>query len=158
MNLRTRPALDLPTLLGMFLFAQAGDSPLAYGNLKQRLRAAVEKDPMDAVLATVIGGSFLFYLAERGINPKVKSPWDALVFVSTCLSVGYADTFARTPAGKAIATAVMTFGPALSSKILDAPGAGSEAPPLTPEMLRIQGIIADKLDAILVEMKRNRVA
>lgn len=150
-----RPALDLPTLLGMFLFAQAGDSPLAYGNLKTRLRAAVEKDPMDAVLATVLGGSFLFYVAERGVNPKIKSPYDALVFVSTCLSVGYADSFARTPAGKAIATAVMTFGPAMSARILDQPGGQAEAPVLTPEMLRIQGVIADKLEAILQEMRKK---
>ena len=129
---------------------RSSDSPLSYGKLKTDLRAAVERDPMDAVLATVLGGSFLFYLAERSVNPKIKSPWDALVFVSTCLSVGYADSFARTPAGKAIATAVMTFGPALSARVLDAPGG---TPDLSPEMLRVQGVIAEKLEAILGELR-----
>jgi hypothetical protein len=62
-------------------------------------------------------------LAEKQKNPKVNSYYDALVFISTCMSVGYANVFAVTNAGKAIATAVMTFGPALSARALEPPGA-----------------------------------
>jgi hypothetical protein len=90
----------------------------AYESLKRELRAAVERDPFDATVVTVLGGALLFYQAEKGHNPKVATYWDALVFISTCMSVGYADVFARTPAGKAIASAVMTIGPSLSATML----------------------------------------
>ena len=93
----------------------------AYQALKGGLRAAMARDPFDTTVATVIAASALFYLAEKDHNPKVQSYWEALVFIPTCLSVGYADVFARTPVGKAIASAVMTVGPAMSGSILDAP-------------------------------------
>jgi hypothetical protein len=88
-------------------------------------------------------------LAERDENPKVTSYWDALVFVSTCLSVGYADVFARTPAGKAIAAAIMTFGPALSGAALD-PSASEKVP---DEAIAVQRAILGKLDQLLVVMR-----
>ena len=44
----------------------------------------------------------LFYAAEKDVNPKVRTIWDASIYVTTCLSVGYADIFARTPVGKLI--------------------------------------------------------
>jgi hypothetical protein len=104
----------------------------------------------------------------------VETYWDALVFVSTCLSVGYADVFARTPAGKAIAAAVMTLGPAMSGAMLDParaagcqPDTAGEAdkigrradgtPALSPsESIAVQRIIVDKLEAILVELRALR--
>jgi hypothetical protein len=94
---------------------------LTYASLKNTLRAAATKDPVDALATLVLGGSYLFYMAEKGKNPKVKTYTDALLFISTCLSVGYADVFARTETGKAIASVVMTFGPALSARALDPP-------------------------------------
>lgn len=90
--------------------------------LPARIRATIDASPAESIAATVLGAAWLFFLAERGANPKVRTFLDALVFVTTCLSVGYADTFARTPAGKAIASALMTFGPALSARALDAGG------------------------------------
>src|ERR1700760_3045415 len=92
-----------------------------YEALKNSLREGVARDPLDALVVTVLGGSFLFYMAEKDENPKGKTYWDALVYISTCLSVGYADIFARTKAGQAIATAIMTVGPAMAAKALDAP-------------------------------------
>ena len=126
-------------------------------------------NPFDATVVTVLGGSFLFYVAEKGHNPKVETYWDALVFISTCLSVGYADMFARTPAGKAIASAVMTFGPAMSGALLERPAAASEAgegkkepkealAEAPGELLAVQRLIVEKLDAILVELKAGRAA
>jgi hypothetical protein len=91
--------------------------------LRDEARSLAQKDPIDTLVTVVLGGSYLFYLAEKGKNPKVKSYYDALVFISTCLSVGYSDIFARTDAGKAIASFVMTFGPALSTRALDPPPA-----------------------------------
>ncbi len=102
----------------------------SYGTLKNGLRALAVRDPVDTLATVVLGGSYLFYLAEKGKNPKVASFYDALLFISTCLSVGYADVFAKTDAGKAIASFVMTFGPALSARALDSPAA--ETPPVTP--------------------------
>lgn len=65
--------------------------------------------------------SVLFLLAERGYNPKVNDIYDAMVYCSTCFSVGYGDIFARTPLGKLIGTTLMTIGPAITNKFLDGP-------------------------------------
>jgi hypothetical protein len=69
--------------------------------------------------ATVALSALLFYTAERRHNPKVNDLWDAAIYCSTCLSVGYGDIFAKTPLGKIIGTTLMTIGPALSGATLD---------------------------------------
>jgi hypothetical protein len=135
--------------------AGASGGELSYAALKEELTTTIRRDPFDATVATVLGGSFLFFMAEKGNNPKVETYWDALVFVSTCLSVGYADVFARTPAGKAIASAVMTLGPAMSAALLDGPAKeqgmkNAEAP---AELVALQRVIVEKLDAILEQLK-----
>jgi|SRR6185312_14146569 len=126
------------------------NSELSYTALKTALRDGVARDPLDALVVTVLGGSFLFYVAEKDVNPKVKTYWDALVYVSTCLSVGYADIFAKTPQGQAIATAIMTIGPAMAAKALDPPAAQQS----DAQSLAVQQTIAEKLDAILCELKK----
>jgi hypothetical protein len=122
-----------------------------YASLKTELRSAVTRDPFDAMMMVVLGGAFLFYLAEVGRNPKVRTYWDALVFISTCASVGYADVFAQTPAGKALASAVMTIGPALSGAVFDAPNGGAKES-LSPEVIALHRAIVDKLEAILLAL------
>jgi voltage-gated potassium channel len=87
------------------------------------LASQARKHPVESLVSVVLGASYLFYLVEKGKNPKVKSFYDALTFVSTCLSVGYSNIFACTDTGKAIASFVMTFGPALSTRALDPPPA-----------------------------------
>jgi voltage-gated potassium channel len=67
----------------------------------------------------VCAAAALFLCAEEGHNPSVKTYWDALHYVSTSLSVGYANIFPVTPAGKAIGAVVQMLGPALSSRALD---------------------------------------
>jgi voltage-gated potassium channel len=52
-------------------------------------------------------------------NPSVKTYWDALHYVSTSLSVGYANIFPVTQAGKAIGAVVQMLGPALSARALE---------------------------------------
>jgi hypothetical protein len=65
--------------------------------------------------------TLLFYAAERDHNHKVNDIWDSLIYCSTCISVGYADIFPRTPIGKIIGSLLMTIGPALAAKSLDGP-------------------------------------
>ena len=128
----------------------------AWSALKTDVRAAVTRDPLDAALATALGGAWLFWLAERDTNPKVTSFWDALVFVTTCMSVGYADVFARTDSGKAIAAFVMTIGPTLTSKLLEAPAAETQA--AAREEAEVQRAILARLDAIHAALSRPTAA
>ena len=138
--------LLLQTLGGTLGGASLGES---YTSAKTRLRDAVRKDPIDANLSFLVGASALFYLAEKGNNPKVNTYFDALVYTTTCLSVGYADVFARTETGKLVGSIIMTVGPALSGMLLDPP-AGEPDPDA-----QIQAAILEKLEAILVELKRT---
>jgi voltage-gated potassium channel len=87
--------------------------------LKHGIRDGYTKDPMGSTVATVLVASWLFYRAERGHNPKVTSFYDALVYISTSLSVGYSDIFAKTPAGKTIGSTLMTFGPSMAAGLFD---------------------------------------
>jgi voltage-gated potassium channel len=148
------PVDDAAVLAVLASLATQPGGETSYASWKGSLKAAVSSDPFDALVVMVVGGAFLFYLAERGKNPKVRTYVDALLFLSTCVSVGYADVFACTPAGKAIASAVMTFGPAMSGAIFDDPKPGGAA--LSPELLAVQKTIVDKLDAILTELRAAR--
>lgn len=112
----------LPVALG--LLAAEGSE---YGSLKQDLRRWAKDDPIDALVATVLGGGLAFYLAERVDNPNCTKPWDGILYVATCLSVGYDNLFPMTPTGHAIASLVQTFGPALSGMAFDPPAAEARA-------------------------------
>lgn len=94
----------------------------------------------------VLGSSLMFYLAERGHNPKVKDVYDALVYCSSSISVGYSDIFPRTPAGKIIGSTLMTMGPAMASKTLDGP-AMERRDAVQLEMLATLRQILQKLEA-----------
>jgi len=154
---RSDPDTAAMSALGMLArgLVAGGGGDLSYGTMKRGFRELLARDPIDSLLVTVVGGSYLFYLAEKDTNPKCQSIWDALVFITTSLSVGYDDVFARTPSGKAIASFVMTFGPALSSKALDPPAAERPEPTVTvsPESLEVQKAILERLDAILTELR-----
>jgi voltage-gated potassium channel len=139
----------------------------ALDRFKGGVREGFARDPMGSVLAAVLGGAWMFYKAERGHNPKVKSYYDALVYVSTNLSVGYSDIFAKTARGKAIGTALMTYGPAMAAKIFDTPTA-PDAPvapvaapaPAAPAPATLIGSkeVLDRLDRILAVLEANRDA
>ncbi|WP_437573825.1 hypothetical protein [Sorangium sp. So ce887] len=126
--------------------AAGGASELSYDQLKQRCRGAMARDPVDSLAAMVLGSSYLFYQAEHGENPRCASFLDALLFISTCLSGGYVDRFAHTAAGKAIASFVMTMGPALATSALGAPQGAQD-----------QGkAIIERLDGILEALRAPR--
>jgi len=81
--------------------------------------AQLTEKPCQNTVAMVTGAAVLFYLAERGKNPKVRDIYDALVYCTTNISVGYCDIFAQTPVGKLIGSTLMTLGPAMAAKTLD---------------------------------------
>jgi len=103
--------------------------------------------PGEELSLLVAWGAGLFYWAECGANPGVRSYWDALHYISTALSVGYANIFPVTPLGKAIGAIVMTVGPALSARALDgiARPDGDEAS---------TNAVVTKLNEILGELRR----
>src|SRR5687768_9064492 len=75
--------------------------------------------PAQNTATLLSAATVLFYLAERGHNPRVRDIYDAMVYCTTNISVGYCDIFAHTPAGKMIGSALMTIGPAMAAKTLD---------------------------------------
>lgn len=88
---------------------------------EQRLLDQVEANPLDAAVTFLATSSAAFYAAEKDVNPRVKTYIDAFYYISTCASVGYADIFAATQTGRAIAALVMIVGPALAARSLDRP-------------------------------------
>jgi len=109
--------------------------------------AKLRGQPAANSFAIVFASAVLFYRAEKGHNPKVNDFYDALIYCSTCLSVGYADVFARTPTGKLIGTFLMTIGPSLAAKTLDGRETAAAPTTLDPQ-------IGDKLDGILRELQK----
>ena len=83
------------------------------------LAVKLNDSPLRNSMSLVATSAAMFLAAERGHNPKVRDIYDALVYCSTCLSVGYADIFPRTPIGKLIGTFLMTLGPSLAAKGLE---------------------------------------
>ena len=119
------------------------------GEFETTLIERLTQYPMESLAGFLLGTSAAFYLAERDVNPKVKTYVDALYYISTCLSVGYADIFAQTQTGRAIATLVMTVGPALTNNALDLPGRAAAASVQGQEMM------IERLDAILQELRER---
>lgn len=81
----------------------------------------IESNPLDSTLEILGVASWAFYQAEKDANPRIKTYMDAFYYISTCASVGYADIFAVTQAGRAIAALVMIVGPALTTNSLNHP-------------------------------------
>ena len=104
--------------------------------------------PSEELGMLVSWGAAAFYWAESGANPSVRTYWDALHYIATSLSVGYANIFPVTALGKVIGAVVMSVGPALSARVLEQPGAAASSDNGT-------ALLAAKLDAILAELRRQ---
>jgi hypothetical protein len=89
--------------------------------LEHKLIHLLTDNPLEANVAFLLASSAAFYQAEVGFNPKINTFIDAVYYISTCLAVGYADIFAETQRGRAIAALVMLVGPALTAELLDPP-------------------------------------
>jgi hypothetical protein len=108
-----------------------------------------------AKTASVVGiCSALFYIAERDHNPRVTSIHDALLYCSTCLSVGYAEVHPRTPVGKLIGSLLMMIGPSLSTQSLNSSADAQDAA-TQQTLIGTQQRIADTLEQILKQLQGN---
>ena len=81
----------------------------------------VNANPLDANVEFLGLAAWAFYQAEKGANPKIQTYVDAFYYISTCASVGFADMFAVTQAGRTIAAIVMMIGPSLTGRALNYP-------------------------------------
>ena len=143
--------------LGLLLGVGSGKPPEEWlQGAHGYIRGKQAEDPMNALACSVLVGAAAFYAAEREHNPKVNSFYDALVYVSTNLSVGYSDIFAKTEAGKAIATTLMTYGPALAARAFDVPNEAQERAAEGERSEAALKDIASKLELILQEMQSQR--
>jgi hypothetical protein len=114
----------------------------------ERLGATLSERPLEACLTLILASAAIFYKAEKGQNEKCNDFWDALVYCSTCASVGYGDIFARTPVGKIVGSVLMTIGPALTNRALAGPAqAGPDA---------VQREILATMKEILAELKARK--
>jgi hypothetical protein len=101
--------------------------------------------------AAIVGlASMVFYVAERGRNPRVKDITDASLYCATCLNVGYADMHPVTRVGKLVGTFLQTIGPSLVTKVLDGPASAQRD--------ELQSQILAKLTEILAELQKQGVA
>lgn len=105
------------------------------------------EQPAKNTVAIVGLTSLVFFMAERGRNPKVNTIADASIYCSTCLSVGYADIHPVTAAGKLVGTLIMTVGPSLVTKMLDGPASARR------DELQVE--ILAKLTEILRELQKQ---
>jgi hypothetical protein len=103
-------------------------------------------NPAQNTVALVSAASVIFYAAERQHNPKVNDLWDAIVYCSTCISVGYADIVAATPVGKAVGSLLMMIGPAMAGRFTDGPA--------TDRRDKVQEEILNTMQQILKQMPR----
>jgi hypothetical protein len=87
----------------------------------EEFAASLRDKPAQNTALFAAAAAIIFFYAERGQNPKVNDYYDALVYCTTNLSVGYSDIFAKTSLGKLVGSILMTFGPALSGAALDGP-------------------------------------
>lgn len=117
--------------------------------LEQKIIHLLTDNPLEANVAFLLASSAAFYQAEVGANPKINTFIDALYYISTCLSVGYADIFAETQRGRAIAALVMMVGPALTAELLDPPHRAATASEVGQE--EMIGLLKE----ILTELKNR---
>ncbi|SRR6266511_5825943 len=104
--------------------------------------------PAEELSTFVSGAAALFFWAEEGYNDGIRTYWDALHYIATSLSVGYANVFPVTPLGKTVGTVVQMLGPALSARALDSAD--------KPEGQGSSAEVVARLDAILEELRRQR--
>src|SRR5690349_19228505 len=90
------------TLLLALESARREGVDLSMSSLRDQIRRQANEDPLAAVAKVTVVSAALFFAAERGVNEKVKTFGDALMYCTTSLSVGYHDIFPRTETGKAI--------------------------------------------------------
>lgn len=136
-----------------FVSGATGDE-IRVDELKTKLRAWAKDDPMDAVLATIIGGGLAFYLVEKDTHPELEGPWDGILYMVTTLSMGSTTTTVpSTPAGRALTAFVQTFGTTLALNAFDAPAAEKRA--AADQEAAVQVAILERLDRIVQLLEKQ---
>lgn len=123
--------------------------------LERWAQNAFADEPFTKLIGMVGVGAWIFFKAEHGVNPKVNSYYDALIYVSTCASVGYGDIFAVTPLGKLVGTFVMTVGPAMANAAFVGGHLAREQERKEAQATQLQ--ILDTMQQILAELKKRPV-
>lgn len=145
--------------LGLLLGVGSGKAPEDWlKSAHEYARTKQAEDPLNSLVFTVLAGAAAFYAAEREHNPKINSYFDALVYVSTNLSVGYSDIFAETETGKAIGATLMAYGPALAARAFDPPNETKQRVEQGERSEAALRDIAGKLELILQELQAQRGA
>ena len=146
-------------------FPFAGESQETWKALQQwrdRLLDLAADKPLESLLVVVGGGALVFYAAEHEVNDQVNSFTDALHYIATCLSVGYANIFPRTQTGRLVGALVMCVGPALSSWLIEGriisrqQPANESAPADRNSNGSGDAAVLERLDAILAELRSAR--
>lgn len=115
------PKLKLLLSIAALLAAQGGeDSELA--GLTASVRDHATRDPLHALLATVVGGGLLYHHLERGAPSAPSTALESIFKVASSLNAG-GSLAPSTPGGTALAAALHAFGPALAMNALHAPAA-----------------------------------
>ena len=124
---------------------------------KDRMLNMAADNPLETLLVGVLGSAWVFYLAEKDENEGVDTYDDALYYISTCLSVGYANIFPKTQIGKFVAAMVMIVGPSLSGWVVEGhlvQRQRGEPSREAPE----NGLVVEKLEAILQVLKSREMS
>lgn len=154
--------------------ARIGDFPFSgeldavadlYQTWKNRLLDAAADNPLETLVTVVVGSAWLLYQAEHEVNDGFRTYDDALYYVSTCLSVGYANVFPKTQVGKFVAALVMMIGPSLSSWVVEGHLIGraktQSAPipvPAPAASSAEMALVAEKLEELIQELRLQRGA
>lgn len=107
--------------------------------------------PAKNAAIVVMASAVLFLHFEKDRNPGVKDITDAMLYTSTCLSVGYAKIQPVTKAGKLLGSILMTYGPALAARSLD----GARGPGVPPNPDETQAQILATLRNILARLEEQ---
>jgi hypothetical protein len=134
--------------LGAAALGLPGEVKALLAKLGEHWPASEKIDQFSAKIAERPAQNTLVILG-LGANPKVNTIYDALEYCSSSLSVGYTNIFPQTPLGKLIATALMTYGPALSGAMLEGP-----KNPAPDAEARQEKMLAT-LEQILAEMRKE---
>jgi voltage-gated potassium channel len=119
-----RAALNSKTLLGLGLLLGVGSGKPPgewLSSAHSLLRKRQSQAPLESTATVVLASAVAFFVAERGKNAQVKTWADALSFVTSKFGAAPSSVTAVTETGKLLASALVTYGPALAARAFDRP-------------------------------------
>jgi hypothetical protein len=152
------PKLKLLMSVAAILAAQGGDQDSELNRVTASVRDHATRDPLHALLATVVGGGLLYHHLERGAPNAPRTALESILKVASSLNAG-GGLAPTTSGGTALAAVVHTFGPALAMNALNAPAAETaererEARRTSEELLAVNRLILQRLSEIAANTGR----